>query len=604
MATNKYAPIEDYGIIGNLETTALVSIYGSIDFMSYTRFDSPTVFAAILDAEKGGRFYIHPEFDNVTYKQLYIPDSAALVTRFFADKGIAELTDFMPLSKGEGDCVIMRRISTIQGSIQYRMGCSPRFGYADVTHKAERSEHGISFLPDAENILPAHLLSDVPLEIKDGNGFASFTLEAGQVAYFLFEAGGGNHHKVSLSKAFETAYRDTVNYWQQWAEKSTYKGRWRETVTRSAITLKLLTSRRFGSVIAAPTFSLPESIGGSRNWDYRYTWVRDAAFTMYALIRLGFKDEATAFISWLKLQCLNKPMQLLYKLDGSSELPERTLDYMDGYKGSKPVRTGNKAHEQFQLDIYGELIDTVYLFNKYIGAITYEFWNEIAKNVEFVIAHWREPDHGIWEIRSERKNFLHSKMMCWVAMDRAIKIADDRSFPYPFVEWRAVRDEIFNEIHTNYWNEEIQSFVQHKGSKAVDASLLLMPLMRFISPVEKRWRTTLAAIERDLGADVLIYRYKNVLEKIDGLEGTEGTFTMCSFWYVECLAKTGHIEQAREYFEKMLGYTNHVGLFSEQLSVKGEHLGNYPQAFTHLALISAALELNKDLEKEVRPEGY
>jgi GH15 family glucan-1,4-alpha-glucosidase len=406
-----------------------------------------------------------------------------------------------------------------------------------------------------------------------------------------------NESAIAIEYYAQNTYLETIASWRKWLSKSTYKGRYTELIQRSAITLKLLTSAQYGSVVAAATFGIPENIGGNRNWDYRFTWIRDAAFTMYAFLSLGFFDEATAFMSWIANLCRDSELQLLYNIDGSKSSDEKTLDHLDGYKGSKPVRIGNAAAKQLQLDIYGELIDTVYIYNKSFKPITFDFWKLIEKQVECVVVNWKLPDHGIWEIRNERKEFLHTRIMCWVAMDRAIKIAQSRSFPYPEVKWLAVRDEIYNDIYHNFWNEEIGAWVQHKGSRQVDASALLMPLTHYISPLEPRWLSTMKMIDKELRLDVLIYRYQNHAEQIDGLAGEEGTFNMCSFWYIEALAKSGQIDLAVESFEKMIGYSNHLGLFSEELSKKGQHLGNFPQAFTHLALISAAIELNKQLSR-------
>ena len=392
-------------------------------------------------------------------------------------------------------------------------------------------------------------------------------------------------------------YQEAIAFWRNWLSKSSYKGRWSELIHRSAITLKLLTSSQFGSVIAAATFGLPETIGGNRNWDYRYTWVRDAAFTMYAFLRLGLNDEATNFLQWIYQQCQDNKLQLIYGVDGTTDLVEKELNHLAGYKNSKPVRIGNGAMDQLQIDIYGELIDTIYIYNKSYKPITFAFWNLVTQLVEAVIQQWQLPDHGIWEIRNEKREFLHTRLMCWVAMDRAIKIGDMRSFPYPVAEWTQVRNDIYLDIYHNFWNEEIQAWVQYKGAEVVDASVLLMPLVHFISPVEPRWLSTMQVIDDRLRLDVLIYRYQNAYEKVDGLDGEEGTFNMCSFWYIEALAKSGQVDQAVENFEKMLGYANHLGLFSEELGKKGEHLGNFPQAFTHLALISAAMELNKQLDR-------
>jgi GH15 family glucan-1,4-alpha-glucosidase len=584
-----FQPIENYGIIGNLKTVALVSLTGSIDFMSFPQFDSPTIFASLLDSTKGGYFSVEPELENFNSKQLYIPGTAILLTRFFSDSGIAELTDYMPMPEA-AVCAIIRKITTIRGDITFRVNCVPRFDYAAGKHDAVLKKNEITFT--AADGTELRLIADIPLKLKRKDGYAEFTLRESETAHIVLETGG-----KGIDYYVKHTYQETIHAWRNWLSKSTYKGKYSELIHRSAITLKLLTSVEYGSVVAAPTFGIPEIMGGNRNWDYRFTWIRDAAFTMYAFLTLGFFYEATAFMEWIFKLCKDSKLQLLYSIDGGKNGVEKELKHLEGYKGAKPVRIGNAAARQLQTDIYGELIDTIYIYNKSYKPITYEFWTLIQQQIACVVRDWKLPDHGIWEIRNEKKEFLHSRLMCWVAMDRAIKIAEHRSFPYPENEWQAVRDEIYNDIYHNFWNEKLQAWVQYKGAKNVDASALLMPLTHFITPLEPRWVSTMKVIDKELRLDVLIYRYQNHLEKLDGLDGEEGTFNMCSFWYIEALAKGGQLDLAVESFEKMIGYANHLGLFSEELGKKGEHLGNFPQAFTHLALISAAVEINKQLSR-------
>ncbi|WP_025142887.1 glycoside hydrolase family 15 protein [Pedobacter jeongneungensis] len=593
-----FQPIENYGVIGNLKTVVLVSLKGSIDFLCAPRFDSPSVFASMLDSEKGGYFSVEPQLENCTSKQLYLPGTAVLLTRFFADQGIAELSDYMPLSKEvDFPSAIVRQIKSIRGNITFKVFCVPSFGYTESPHTTHHESNELIFFSKTEK-LTLKLKADVPLHIEKGTGYAAFTLKESETAHIIMEIIEDEQEGADLNHYTEHGYRKTVDYWRTWINQTTYKGRYDEIIRRSAITLKLLTSAEFGSVVAAPTFGLPETIGGDRNWDYRFTWIRDAAFTMYAFLRLGFFDEATAFMDWIFNLCQKVDLQLVYQIDGNAKIKEVEADQFEGYHSSKPVRIGNEAASQLQIDIYGELIDTVYIYNKSHKPITYEFWTLIEKQVECVIKQWKKPDHGIWEIRSEKKEFLHTRLMCWVALDRAIKIAENRSFPYPEREWHNIRSEIYEDIYHNFWNKKLGAWVQYKGATHVDASALLMPLTHFISPLEPRWLSTMKAIDEELLLDVLVYRYKNGMTKIDGLEGEEGTFNMCSFWFIEALAKSGEVERAVENFEKMIGYSNHLLLFSEELGRKGEHLGNFPQAFTHLALISAAVELNKQLSRE------
>lgn len=598
--TQSYQPIENYGIIGDLQTVALVSIDASIDFMSFPRFDSPTTFASMLDKDKGGCFRIEPQIGEFTTKQLYLPGTAVLITRFFSKTGIAEITDYMPLDTDNkaGSSTIVRKITAVRGDINFKMHCAPRFHYAEKTHEAILCGNDILFLEN-EGVTHLRILAEVPLEIVDGNGYAEFSVSESSIVHIVLECSLAGRQTTSQTIEHYTAntYQQTINDWRKWVNKSTYRGLGMEFISRSAITLKLLTSRYYGAPVAAATFGLPEVVGGNRNWDYRFTWIRDAAFTMYAFLRLGYYEEATDFLSWILHVSKGKKLQLLYSVDGREDLQEKELNHLQGYKNSQPVRIGNAAKDQLQLDIYGELIDTIYIYNKSYKPVTHELWEVICDFVDEVIQNWHLPDHGIWEIRNEKKEFLHSRLMCWVAMDRAIKIAESRTFPYPEEQWKAVRNDIYNDIFHNFWNEEMKAWVQYKGARQVDASALLMPLVHFVSPIEPRWLSTMEVIDQKLRLDVLIYRYQNAHEKIDGLDGEEGTFNMCSFWFIEALAKSGQIDRAIENFEKMRGYANHLGLYSEELGKQGESLGNFPQAFTHLALISAALELEKQISR-------
>lgn len=594
-----YQPIEDYGIIGDLNTIALVSMHGSIDFMCFPDFDSPSIFAALLDKEKGGNFGIHPLQTDVHYKQLYLPETTVLLTRFLSSEGVAEITDFMPEEEAYGGKEIIRRVTCVTGGMQMRMQCCPRFDYARNGHTVKRlSPNELIFTASGNQPLALRLRSSVPLEIKGDDGHASFYLNANEKADFLLEqVGVESEFNGHFTEFIDKSLIDTIHYWKNWSAKCNYRGRWMEMVHRSALVLKLMVSHNHGSIVAAPTFGLPEELGGVRNWDYRYTWIRDASFTIYALLNLGYKKEATAFMKWVEKQCDDIGdagyLRLMYTLDGRKELDEIELNHLEGYKQSRPVRIGNGAYDQVQLDIYGELLDSVYLYDKYVAPISYRFWKNLAKQVDWVCGNWHLEDEGIWEVRGGKRQFLYSRLLCWVAIDRAIRIGHNHGYPLPS-RWREERDKIFYSIHQDFWDEELQSFVQYKGAKTVDAATLLMPLIRFISPTDPQWLSTLKLIEKELVSDSLVYRYRPD-EEIEGLSGGEGTFSMCTFWYVECLARAGQLDKATLCFEKMLGYANHLGLYAEQLSIKGEHLGNFPQAFTHLGLISAAISLNKEL---------
>jgi GH15 family glucan-1,4-alpha-glucosidase len=604
----RYQPIENYGIIGDLHTVALVGMNGSIDFLCLPDFDSPSVFAAILDDQRGGRFRIAPTLEDQRQKQLYLPDSNVLLTRFLSSGGVAEVVDFMPMA-GDGEATgheLIRRVTTVRGKVPFRMLCEPRFDYARADHRTSRRGGEVVFSSSGADGTALRLCASVPMTVRAGAAHAEFTLGAGQQADFILSTSGGGAPSGSDCEPYvRRKLAETTAFWRNWAARSTYRGRWRETVTRSALTLKLLFSRRHGSLVAAATFGLPERVGGERNWDYRYTWIRDSAFTLYALTQLGYLDEATDFMGWIEGRCQNPgggtaregPLQIMYGLDGRCELPEEALSHLRGYRGSAPVRVGNAAYRQLQLDIYGELMDAIYLFNHHGAPIAHDLWGDLRLLVDWVVDNWKRPDEGIWEVRGGPREFLYSRLMCWVALDRAMMVAWYRSFPAPLERWRAARDAIYRDIYENFWHPDRKCFVQYKGSSAIDASSLLMPMVRFISFTEPRWLSHLEALREELVEDSLVYRYRIGQDNPDGLAGTEGTFSMCSFWYVENLARAGKIAEARFYFEKMLGFANHVGLYSEELGPTGEHLGNYPQAFTHLALISAALALDGALSK-------
>ena len=582
-----YPPIEDHGIVGNLHTCALVSLEGTIDYLCWPRFDSPTVFASLLDCGKGGFFEIYCLGDSVNHRQLYLPDTAILLTRYLSGQGIAELTDFMPVVEDKSQAALFRELKSIRGTHQFRL--QPRFDYARSEVSIRPIDGGFAFHVADRDEPEMSLATDAELEIHaDGYLEGQITLEEADRLTFVLSHGRQQYQP----QACESYFFQTRDFWTNWIAQCTYRGRWQTVVNRSAITLKLLTSLEYGSTIAAATFGLPERIGGGRNWDYRYTWIRDAAFTMYAFLRLGFRDEAEAFIEWIQDRC-TEHLQLLYAVDGETDLTESDLEHFEGYRNSRPVRIGNGAFDQTQLDIYGELIDTVYLYNTAGGSITYEFWKSIVKLVEYVIEHWRDKDHGIWEVRNEEREFLYSRVCCWVAIDRAIRIAEDRSLPTNMEHWNDVRDDIYQDIYHNFWNEERGAYVQYRNSDVLDASALLMPLLRVVSSKEPRWLSTFEKIREELSTDVMVYRYHLSRGATDGLEDEEGAFVICSFWYVECLARIGRIDEATLAFEKMLGYGNHLGLFSEEIGLHGEQLGNFPQAFSHLSLISAAFQLNK-----------
>jgi GH15 family glucan-1,4-alpha-glucosidase len=598
-------PVENHGVIGDMATVALVAKDGAIDFMCFPRFDSPTIFAALLDPERGGRFQLAPEADDARQVQLYLPDSAILLTRFLFAEGVAEVSDFMVV--GAPARTLVRRVKAVRGELSFRMLCAPRFDYGRATHRIERrSDREWIFASDGADRAAFRLLSAVPLSQTGGDAVALFRLRAGDSAAFILEEVVAGQPAASDAPDYVTdSFKRTNDFWRRLVARSTYRGRWREVVNRSTLTLALLFSREHGSMVASPTFGLPERLGGDRNWDYRYTWIRDASFALYAAQRVGFTNSRQ-FMDWVEARCgelhPDGSLQVMYGIDGRHELPEETLAGWSGYADSRPVRIGNAAYRQLQLDIYGELMDAVYLHNKFGEPISNDLWENLVRLVEFVRRHWREPDEGIWEVRGGRREFLVSRVMCWVAVDRAIRLALKRSFPAPLEHWYAARDAIYRDVFENFWDPARRTFVQYRGARTTDAGTLLMPLIKFISPTDPRWLSTLRAIEHELVEDSLVFRYRPELAAPDGLAGEEeGTFNMCSFWYVEALARSGDVDQARHIFEKVLGYANHLGLYSEELGPRAEHLGNFPQAFSHLSLISAAYCLDRAMDAAGRP---
>lgn len=605
-----YQPIENYGVIGDTRTVALVGIDGSIDWFCFPDFDSPSVFARILDQKKGGHFSIAPVREDVTHKQFYWPETNVLVTRFLSPDGVAEITDFMPIDEhgqmNRPRCLI-RRIEQVRGTMPLRMECFPAFNYARDSHGMRVSGHGAGFHGPQ---LSLGLATDLELSREESGMVSEFALREGQSANLVLrEIEPDAECGPTLSEeTAEQEFRETVRYWRDWVAQSTYTGRWREMVQRSALTLKLLTYEPTGAIVAAPTTSLPESIGGERNWDYRYTWIRDAAFTLYGLLRIGFTSEAANFMHYIENRSHelepDGSLQIMYGINGEHELTERTLGHLEGYMGSQPVRIGNGAYSQLQLDIYGELLDSVYLYNKYGTPISYDLWTHLRRLINWIAENWHRKDEGIWEIRGERRHFVYSKLMAWVALDRGLRLADKRSFPADRDRWLDIRDQIYEEIMDNGWNREKQAFVQSYGSTTLDASNLIMPLVFFLSPNDPRMIRTLDAINQTpedggLVSNSLVYRY-DPEQTGDGLRGEEGTFNICTFWLVEALTRAGEadqekLEEARLIFERMLGYSNHLGLYAEETGPCGEALGNFPQAFTHLALISAAYNLDRTL---------
>lgn len=598
--SERQSAIDAHGIIGDMRSAALVNDKGSVDFFCWPEFDSPSIFCSLLDTPDAGIFQLAPDLPDARREQIYLPDTNVLQTRWLSDHAVVEITDLLPIGDNDDALpLLMRRVRVVSGQATFHLRCAVRHDYARAKTRAVIDKQDVLFSASGQPTL--RLASDQALSVDNAAAVGQFTLKQDQTAAFML---GASDDPRFAEGAAQLCIERTLKFWRDWIGQSNYRGRWREMVNRSALALKLLTSRQHGAILAAATFGLPETAGGERNWDYRYTWIRDASFTVYAFMRLGFVDEANAYMRWLRgrvSDCRGQSsmkLNILYAIDGRQELPETELTHLFGHGGAKPVRIGNGAYDQIQLDIFGELMDAVYLVNKYGDAISHEGWNHVMEVVDQVCETWQTKDVGIWEMRGEQHHFLHSRLMCWVALDRAIRLASKRSLPAPFARWDQTRQAIHADIWDNFWNAERGHFVQYQGGAALDGSMLLMPLVRFVSAKDPKWLATLEAIEKNLVRDGMVYRYRNDDAGIDGLSGTEGAFAACSFWYVECLARAGQVEKAHLEFEQLLRYANPLGLYAEEFDNRGRHLGNTPQALTHLALISAASFLDRKLSGE------
>ena len=606
----RYPNISDHGLIGDLQTAALVATDGTVDWFCCPRFDSPSVFASLLDADKGGYFRIAPDHDGCVTRQLYFPDTAILITRFMTPDGVGEVTDFMPIAgdKPTDRHRLVRLMRVVRGSMRFVMDVKPRFDYGRLPHKLEVSDEGAVFHADGLQ-LTLHSVGPrgaSPEELgvtveRNGEDLRLVrTLREGETAGVVLETMGGKPRRIPTGELDRLA-RDTSRFWRDWVGRSSYTGRWREMVARSAMTLKLMTYAPSGALVAAPTTGLPEQTGGERNWDYRYTWIRDASFSVYALLGLGYQEEAAAFGVWVRDRVLEhrsehgRPLKIMYRVDGTSDLVEESLDHFEGWRGSRPVRIGNGAADQLQLDIYGEAMDAFYHADSQGLQAGNIGWGAITDMIEWVCEHWDQPDEGIWETRGGQQDFTYGRFQCWVALDRAIRLAQERGRPADIERWRDERNRIYEQIYERGWNTKRKAFVQHYRTEVLDSSLLLMPLMGFVAPQDPQWLQTLAAMDKELVSDSLVYRY-NPSASPDGLAGGEGTFSLCTFWYVDALARAGRLEDAQLTFEKMHTYANHLGLYSEEIGLTGEQLGNFPQAFSHLSLINAAINLDYQLD--------
>ncbi|ATY61850.1 glycosyl hydrolase [Cordyceps militaris] len=652
--TGGYLPIEDYGMIGNMHTCALVGIDGSIDFMP--DFDSPSVFCRLLDKDKGGHFNISPPPElGCTTKQQYLPSSCLLQTRYIHEDGVVDLIDFFPRPKStkvvsrsssdqglfrEAASVqaelkkwLVRRVECVRGFLTIDVEIFPAFGYGQEVHVT--TVHRGTQSPAAEESKVATFHSkDVKLQLdvvaESVNGATrpsiSFTkqrrdgmlgeglvarveIRAGEALSFVVRNDIDNHvDEFITTELLDMQQHDTQVFWQDFIAQSKYTGRWVEVVSRSLMILKMLTFEPTGAIVAAPTFSVPEHIGGSRNWDYRYCWVRDSSFTIYILLRLGFKAEADAYMNFImeRLQSrgLDDALPIMFTIRGATDIPESTLDHLDGYRNSRPVRIGNGAAFHKQFDIYGELMDGIYLYNKYGKPVPWDLWVAVRELLDYVLTIKDEPDNSIWEVRNQRQHFTYSKIMLWVAFDRGLRLAEKRCFPCPNrAKWMEARDDLCEEIMAKGYNKELECFVQsYENNTMLDSSILIAPLVFFISPCDPRFIKTLDKIllppeQGGLTSTGLVYRYDTELSD-DGVGGREGAFSMCTFWLVEAMTRASVYEPkyrglALNLFQNMLSFSNHLSMFSEEIARSGEQLGNTPQAFSHLALISAAFNLDR-----------
>jgi GH15 family glucan-1,4-alpha-glucosidase len=606
-----YPLIADHGLIGDLQTAALVATDGSIDWFCFPRFDSPSVFGALLDRRRGGRYRIRPAAGAFATKQMYLPDTAILITRYLSEEGVGEVIDFMPVTSGAATDRhrLVRMIRCVRGRMTFEVEIAPRFDYGRAPLKLDLTDHGAVFSSNGTS-MTLHAVREPGDErlahrkVNDeGDVKLELSLTAGQVRGLLLETAVEVPRAVRVGEV-QQLFDDTVRFWRSWLARSTYVGRWREALERSAITLKLMTYAPTGGLVAAPTAGLPEQIGGERNWDYRFTWVRDASFSIHALLGMGFTDEAAAFAGWLRRRVeeqpggdARSPLNIMYRIDGSPDLTEEVLAHWEGYRGSAPVRIGNAAGDQLQLDIYGEAMDSLYVAERHGLTPGHHGWQAVVGLLDWLTQNWDQPEEGIWETRGGRKDFTYGRVMSWAAFDRAIRLAARYGRPAPVQRWTEARDAIYEQVMTRGWNAERGAFVQQYDEDVLDSSMLLMPRVGFIAPQDPMWLSTLRAMDSELVADSLVYRYDPAASP-DGLRGSEGTFSLCTFLYVDALAGAGRVEEARLTFEKMLTYGNHVGLYSEEIAPTGEQLGNFPQAFTHLSLINAAITLNAQLDRD------
>ena len=582
-------PIEDYALIGDCLTAALVGRNGSIDWMCAPRFDSGACFAALLGGPEHGRWLIGPQAEATSTVRRYRDGTLILETDIETEDGAVRLIDCMPLGNDRWD--VVRIVEGLRGSVPMKMELVIRFDYGSIVPWVRK--------PDGTTLVTAgpdtiELQTDVETRGEAMKTVADFTVAAGDRVSFVINY-RASHEPVHDPIDAEVALHQTEQRWREWSGRCSYKGRWQKEVLRSLITLKALTYEPTGGIVAAPTTSLPEHFGGVRNWDYRFCWLRDATFTLNAMLLAGYTDEAVAWREWLLRAAAGSPadLQILYSVTGERRLPEWEVPWLPGYGGAAPVRIGNAAAKQFQLDVYGEVMDTLHLARSAGLPSEPHAWNLQRALLRFLSEHWRDPDEGIWEVRGERQHFVHSKVMAWVAFDRAVKAVERFGLDGPVDEWRQSRDEIHAQVCKHGFDAERNSFVQHYGGKELDASLLLIPLVGFLPPDDPRIVATIAAIEKELVVDGMVLRYRTE-SNVDNLPVGEGAFLPCTFWLADSLAVTGRRDEAEAIFERLLSLRNDVGLLSEEVEPHSRHLlGNFPQALTHMALINTASLLSK-----------
>ncbi len=577
-------PIEDYALIGDGRTAALVGRDGSIDWLCVPRFDAPACFAALLGGPEHGRWQIAPDAPVQRTQRRYRAHTLVLETDFETGGGGVRVVDCMPLSKDRRD--IVRHVECLRGEVALRMELVIRFDYGHVVPWVRKTDGRVLAIAGPDTL---ELSASVPTHGEGMKTVASFTLRQGERAFFVLNH-RASHEPAQPTLDAQAALHATERAWSEWSARSRYSGRWPDAVMRSLITLKALIYEPTGGIVAAPTTSLPEQFGGVRNWDYRFCWLRDATFTLNALLLAGYTDEAVAWCKWLLRAVAGsaQDIQILYGVDGQRRLPEVELGWLPGYNGAAPVRVGNAAIEQFQLDVYGEVMDMLHLARSVGLQPEPHVWQIQKALVDFVESHWREPDEGIWEIRGPRQHFTHSKVMAWVAVDRAVKAVERFGLKGPVDKWRRLRDDIHAQVCTSGYDAQRGCFVQHYGGTDLDASLLLIPLVGFLPPEDPRVRATIDAIRRELVVDGLVIRYPTV-HGVDGLPPGEGTFLPCTFWLADSLAITGHIAEADEVFERLIGACNDLGLLSEEYDPRTRRMmGNFPQALTHMALVNTA----------------